>query len=242
MTMPIIIYHFHSIGFSGVAANIFAIPVMTFVLMPLLFLQVILWIFDIAILESVLFYSVDIINNTALFFAGYAHYKMPILPPVYLFLSLLSVTCITIGNKILSYFGIVLWLCIMVAILFAKPPTFIIKKQGEHIGFVDKQNLIILSTKRSSYFLKKLWQQVFAADKVIWIKKSNIKETKEELILFLNSKNYDIAQLRQKIIPHKNVQAVYLDNNNWSVFQKYLQNILYHSYAESSLYHEKNYG
>jgi len=155
--MPIVLFHFHRAGLYGAAANVFAIPLVTFISMPLIALGL---IFDLVGLGTPFWWLTEKSLNLLL---GIAHFTSAQPGAVKLMpqMSGLAITLFVAGGLWLA-----LWsgrarllgfvpAAIATGLLLATPiPDVLIGREGRHVGITvtddgDKQWSLLLARNRS---------------------------------------------------------------------------------------------
>ncbi|MHA6333480.1 ComEC/Rec2 family competence protein [Qipengyuania sp. CAU 1752] len=152
--MPIVLYHFHRAGFYGALANVVAIPLVTFVSMPLIALGLLL---DILGLGAPAWWlagqSLDLLLWIAHFTAGQPG-AVKLMPQM----GLGTLALFVIGGLWLA-----LWRgrarllgfapAIVATMLLSATPTpdVLISNDGRHVGIVERDHLVMLRESRSDY-------------------------------------------------------------------------------------------
>lgn len=161
-TTPFIAYHFYKVTLHAISANLIVIPLLSFLIMPLLLLWVCLapWPFMFEKLSQAIAPLVTAMHETAAFFSG--------LKGSIIFLtglSAVSFSLIVFGGLFLCllktklrYAGAALIAAgICHCILFPKErPDLFLANQGTVIGFVDKGHLYT-TQRRKKTFLSEIW-------------------------------------------------------------------------------------
>lgn len=157
--MPIVLFHFHRAGVYGAFANVFAIPLVTFISMPLIAFALLL---DLAGLGAPAWWLVKVSLNLLL---GIAHFTSAQPGAVKL---MPQMTGLTVGLFVLGGLWLALWsgrgrllgfapAGIATLLLMATPiPDVLVGREGRHVGIVlqdeDGDNqLLSLRNSRSSY-------------------------------------------------------------------------------------------
>lgn len=178
-TLPFSIYHFHRVAIYTLLGNLLAAPIIGFVVMPCILLSLFLLPFG---LQNLAFFGVSFgleqINRitayvSALPMAGFKVAAMPFL-----------------GFLLIIFGG--LWLCVWTAkwrrwgllpvivgfmsILMVKTPDFITNAEGNVFAVKDSEGQIIILPTRGNNFVKNMWLEALAQEKISSKKKKIIDE------------------------------------------------------------------
>ena len=160
------LYHFNRAGMFGVLANLIAIPLTSFVVMPLLLLTMLADAVGLAApVAWLLGKSLDVLIGVASVVAGWpgAVIRLPMMPDV-------------------AYAGIVaggLWLCIwqrrlrfagalplaagLIAALLARPPDLLVSGDGRHAAYLVPDGRLALLRDRAGDYIRDMWGDATAA-------------------------------------------------------------------------------
>lgn len=177
-TTPIVIYHFYISSNYSILANLIAVPVMSFFMMPLAIIATILMPIhmDYYILK-LLGYGVNLVIKTAdyvtnmpgsIWYFGY-------ITPFSLTLFMLGFFWVALWQKSWRYFG---WGIIIISSIFmflSKKPDLIFDNHINAVGIQNNDNELEVHAKRLSKFTKNYWANWFG-QKDIAIHKDEIKE------------------------------------------------------------------
>jgi competence protein ComEC len=196
---PLIIYYFNNYAVFGILANLIAIPLTTFIIMPLAFIYL---LFFNSILEPIIRYILDIaLNNMVLiseFVANmrFSNLSISLISSNSLIIMVLGFLLLSLSQqKIFKYSG--LSLIFLGAIIAYKTtlPDIIIDKNRQFIAFYLEDELFFSKKVRKSMRVRSLMQKMSA------------KEMK--IISNLNNKNikcsYELCKIK---IKEKNILAL----------------------------------
>lgn len=165
--IPIALYHFHRAGLYGVFANIIAIPLTTFVIMPLeagaLFL-------DIAGLGAPMWWLCGLSLNLLL---GLAHFVaesrgavalLAAMPPWALGLMVASGLWLFLWTSRARFLGLVPIALGAVAAAVSPTPDLLVTGDGRHLALVDAEGTPLLLRERSGDFIRQIVAQASGFD------------------------------------------------------------------------------
>ena len=153
--MPIVLFHFHRSGFYGAFANVIAIPLVTFVTMPLIALSL---LFDLVGLGAPLWWltqqSLELLVAIAYFTAEQPG-AVKLMPQMgggtfFLFLAGLLWLGLWKGSaRLAGFVPIAIATCILV---LTPAPDILISRDGRHVGIAGEDDrLLVLREGRSTY-------------------------------------------------------------------------------------------
>jgi ComEC/Rec2-related protein len=150
-TLPILMHNFRIFSFSAYFANLLAIPLISFIIMPLAFISMFLMLFKLEFITLfILKYFLIIFVELSYFFNDfkYAFVKIPAIYDLNYFLAILAIIIILVSynNYIKS-----LMLIILLIIL-----TLIFIPEKSHIVFDKKQKFFAIYDQKNLYFSKDL--------------------------------------------------------------------------------------
>jgi len=168
ITAPVVAHHFHMISNYGALANLIAVPITTFILMPGAFLFLFLLLFGIEKYLLILIgYFIDIILRTS---EIVAHMKYSLTYTgfinqtnlgLYIFGFLLMLIC---KSKI-KYLGLIIVLYASLVMITDKKPDLIIDIQKDAVGFNNPNGeLEIYADQHFSNFAKRYWTSWFGKE------------------------------------------------------------------------------
>jgi competence protein ComEC len=170
-TGPIVIYHFHIYSNYSALANLIAIPITTFILMPCAFVFLFLALFnaDIYVLKF-MSYFIDIIVKSADFVANLKYNTMYVgnISGMSLSVYIFGFFWLIIWKSKLKYAGIIIICCSILMMFNKTKPDLILDIKKVAIGLKNKQGqLEIYSDKKFSAFSKEYWSLWFGQKDVI---------------------------------------------------------------------------
>ncbi len=153
--MPIVLFHFHRAGLYGAVANVFAIPLVTFLAMPLLAIGLLL---DLVGLGGPVFWlagkSLDLLLAIAHFTAAQPG-SVKLMPQTSLGSVLLFVAgglWLALWQGRLRLFGLVPLVFAAGLLALTEPPDVLISRDGRHVGVrLENGELLTLQTSLSDY-------------------------------------------------------------------------------------------
>ena len=201
VTLPILMNSFQTFSFVGFFANLVAIPLVGFLIMPLGFLALFLMLFAIENIPLFLMkYSIDFFIKAVEFFADFkfAIISTPYLPKLGLILCLITSVIFFIANN--KYLKIIILLIFILSF-----GTIFLNKKNQII-FEKSQKFYAVFYEKNLYFSKKLkpTKQVKS-----WLKHFEVKNFKV-IKKCSNNKNFN-QQICQKC--YKNFCELYFENN-----------------------------
>ncbi len=152
--MPIVLFHFHRAGVYGALANVMAIPLVTFVSMPLIAVAL---CFDLVGLGDPLWWlvgqSLDLLLNIAHFTAEQpgAVKLMPQMGMGTLALFVLGGLWLALWQGRKRLLGFVPTVMATLSLLLTPAPDVLVSGDGRHVGIVEGDGLIMLRESRSDY-------------------------------------------------------------------------------------------
>jgi ComEC/Rec2-related protein len=166
---PLIIYYFNNYSLFGVLANLVAIPITTFVVMPLAFIYLSLSIFN---FETITIYPLNIaltkIIQVASFTANlkFSNITIPLISSLSLILMMLGFLWLCLWQERWRYFGIIIILCGFILAIKTPRPDFIIDGNRQFFAINDKEKGLFFSKKvrrsmRVKNLIKKLGEDEF---------------------------------------------------------------------------------
>lgn len=209
ISLPFILHGLGNVALYGFLANILAIPLSSFVIMPLGFLSLILMPIGlekyvlilmgkaIFALEKVIIW----INNIP-----FADFVMPQLSNLGFVISVVGVCFVLFHKNILRYVGILLFILGISQLSFAKKPDLILEKEQKFFAIFDKKNGLVFSKKIRPSKQRQLWLKHFNEDEFKignFCNKNLCKVThknKKILVIFKRSKINEICASKFDLI------------------------------------------
>lgn len=154
---PIALYHFHKAGLYGALANVVAIPLTTFVIMPM---EVLALLFDIIGLGAPFWW---LAGQGIAAIVAIAHYTsglpgaVTILPamPVWAFgVFILGALIFGLLRTQVRYVGILLCAAGMIALITAPRPDILITGDGKHLALVSANGEVALLREKAGDFIR----------------------------------------------------------------------------------------
>ena len=186
-TAPFLMHHFRSLSLLGSLSNLAAIPLTSFVIMPLGFLAIFLMPFGaekfILVLMS---YGITALKNIAQTAGSIPESSLasPWLPDIGLAISTVGLLMICLGKKELRIFGAIIFTASFLTIFLNKNPDLILEKEQKFFAVFDGKNLLFSEKLRES------------KQRQTWMNQFNQKEFKQ---LFCE-KNFCEFEIKNKKI------------------------------------------
>jgi competence protein ComEC len=163
-TTPIVIYHFYISSNYSIMANLIAVPIMSFFMMPLAILAALIMPFglDYYILK-ILGYFIQIVIDMAgwvchlpgsIWYFGY-------ITPLSLILYMLGFFWLTLWQRSWRHFGWILVFIAIILMLLSPKPDVIFDPIGKAIGAQNKEGELEIYAQRMSKFAKNYWSNWF---------------------------------------------------------------------------------
>lgn len=191
-TIPFTLYHFHTLSLVGIVANLAAIPLTAFFIMPLVLLLLILFPYGYGFLPlSGLTKTVGLLHDMALFFGELplGRLWLPHLSSTGLFLIVIGALWFFIWRTKWRYGG---WLFIVgggAFFFFQEMPTVLVSKGAKNIAFVEQEKLCISSSRKDALQYK-AWADYLGIkhDRILyWCHCEKASCSKEGVLLKLDS-------------------------------------------------------
>ncbi|PHR16909.1 MAG: competence protein ComEC [Sphingopyxis sp.] len=166
--MPIALYHFHKAGLYGALANIIAIPLTTFVIMPLEALALVL---DSVGLGAPVWWLCEQALNSLI---GLAHFvsarpgavtMLPTMPVVAFGLALLGGLWLCLWRERWRYWGLVPMLVGALIILGTRAPDIYITGDGRHLAIRDDRGDLAMLRTRSGDYIRDMIRENAGVDR-----------------------------------------------------------------------------
>jgi len=155
--MPIALYHFHKAGLYGALANIVAIPLTTFLIMPLEALALLL---DSIGLGAPAWWLCDKALTALIQLAHYVSSRpgavtmLPTMPVIAFGLLLLGGLWLCLWRETWRYWGLIPALIGALIIATTRPPDLYITGDGHHLGIRNDRGELAMLRSRSSDFIR----------------------------------------------------------------------------------------
>jgi competence protein ComEC len=157
---PIAFFHFQQMGLYGVLANLVAIPLTSFIILPLLALALLLAPFGIAepcywLLDLAIGALIDVSHVTASLPGAVARY--PAMPVTAFAFIMAGGLWLCLWQTRRRLFGLPLIAIGLAGALFARAPDVIVDGKGRHLALVDNGTMRLLRPRAGSY-VRDMWQ------------------------------------------------------------------------------------
>lgn len=156
---PIALYHFHKTGIYGALANVVAIPLTTFFIMPM---EALALLFDIAGLGGVFWWlagqGIALILTSAYFVSSLpgSVSMMPTMPDWAFVAIIAGVLIFGIFKTKARYFGLIPFLVGISAMLTSPRPDLLVTGDGKHLAIVSSDGDISLLRSKSGEFVRNM--------------------------------------------------------------------------------------
>lgn len=197
-TIPFLMHHFRNLSLLGFVANVLAIPLVSFLIMPLGFLALFLMPIDPLIplvKPALLLMNPGIIGleKIANFVSGisYSHFTSPWLPSSGLALAIFGLLLICLTKTRLSFVGIVIFFAAFLTIFSVKKPDIIFERDQKFFAVYSENGLEFSKSLRPSK-QRNSWMRQFDENefKTLPCKKNRCEiEVKNKKILVLLQRN-----------------------------------------------------
>ena len=188
-TLPFLMHSFQNLAALGFIANITAIPLTSFLIMPLGFLA--LFLMPINLENYVLlgmnegiFLLEKIINYVAAF--DYSNLLSPRLPSAGLAISTIGLMIFLLQKSVIRFLGIIIFCCGFLTIFFIKKPTLIFEQNQKFFAIYDDGNLFF-SEKLKPTKQRQHWMNHFG-------------ETEFKMLNFCKEKSCEFEIKNKKIL------------------------------------------
>lgn len=175
-TAPYVIYHFNQFSTYSVLANLLAVPLTSFIIMPCVILGFILYPLNLLKLALIpMSWAISKMIVIADYISGlpYASINIP-------HMSTLTLALISIGGLIYCLFkdhyrlfGVIPMIIGVVLMIAAPRPILIIDGKTKIFAYFDEDNQMILSSKKLGKFTKNLWLKYMGTDNVSYYTDNN---------------------------------------------------------------------
>ncbi|MBM3564908.1 MAG: ComEC family competence protein [Alphaproteobacteria bacterium] len=162
-TAPFVVYHFNRFSAYGLAANMIAIPLTSFWVMPWAVLAFALMPFGLEALALVpMGWGVDAVNGIALRVAAWpgAATMMPSLPMAGLVLAAAGGLWLAIWRRPWRYAGAALAVVGMTGALFTRPPDILVDGEGRLLAVRTAEGGLAVSSPRAARFARESWLRI----------------------------------------------------------------------------------
>lgn len=164
ITLPFLMHSFRNMALLGFIANVAAIPLTSFIIMPLGFLALFLMPLN---LENYALlgmnYGILLLKKIIDFVAvlDLSNLTSPHLPSLGLVISSIGILCFLLFQSHLRYGGILIFLGGFLTIFFAEKPSLIIDQNQKFFALYDKENGLVFSEKLKPSKQRQKWIERF---------------------------------------------------------------------------------
>lgn len=223
-TAPFAIYHFNRNSPYGILANVLAIPMTTFEVMPFGVLAMLLMPLNLEWLVAwPLRMGIDFILWVANYVSGlpYANSAVPAINDWQLLLMVLGFLWLALWKTNLRLIGIVLVIIAILGAIFNKTPDVIINSDATLFAVKDENDELLFSSNKGGRFVKDIWTARAGQEEIIDIKDSDSKVILCDTAGCVYKKNgYTVTFIKHPV-------ALEMDCNNTDIFIN-LTGINYH--------------
>lgn len=163
-TIPLLMHSFRNVSVLGFLANISAIPLASFFIMPLGFLALFLMPFGLEKYILLLMkYGLNLIEKISFFVANfdYSHFISPQLPNIGLIIAIVGLLIICLSRSELRILGILLFASSFLTLSFAKKPDISFNRNQRFFTIYDKQDGLIFSKNLKPSRMRQKWMDEF---------------------------------------------------------------------------------
>jgi competence protein ComEC len=223
-TAPFAIYHFNSNSPYGLLANILAIPMASFVIMPCGILAMVLMPLHLEWLVALpLRKGIDFLMWVANYIAAlpYANSAIPGINDWQLLIIVLGLLWLALWKTNIRLMGIGMVMIAMFAAFFNKTPDIIVSSDANLFAVKDENGSLLFSSSKGGSFIKKMWSSRLGQEENLEIEGSGSKIILCDTAACIYKKNgYTITFIKHPI-------ALERDCNNTDIFVN-LADINYH--------------
>lgn len=171
------LYHFNQINLYGIFSNLIMLPLISFIIMPLIIISFIAYILGYAdFFLWLLIWPLNVMPMVAAHVHSFPHANIiaPHIPGIAVILFLVGIFILTLNNTRKKYIGLVFFVMAIMSIINYKLPNFIILADGHIIHHDNKTNQLSLYGKKmrgfkkdsiTRYFGKREFSSVFPKNK-----------------------------------------------------------------------------
>lgn len=168
-TTPFLMHSFQSLSLLGFVANILAIPLASFLIMPLGFLSLFLMIFNAqSYCLYAMKYSIILIQKIADFISNldHSHFTTPSLPDYGLITAIIGLSLICFSKKEIRIFGTFIFAASFSFLFFAQKPNILFDGNQKFFAIYDKKNGLVFSkelkpSKQRIHWMEKMGEKNF---------------------------------------------------------------------------------
>lgn len=200
-TLPFLMHSFQNVALLGFVANVLAIPLTSFVVMPLGFLS--LFLMPLGLEKYILFLMGDgifLIEKIVLLVTSFnhAHFVSPQLSAVGLILAIIGLLLICLAKRELKFVGIAIFSFAFLTIFFTQKPDILFDGQQKFFAIYGKQNGLVFSRNLRPSKQRALWMKRMGEEEFKYLKTDEDDE-KKSVALRAGEKKFLVLLKRNKI-------------------------------------------
>ncbi len=161
-TLPFCLYHFETLAPYAIFGNILAAPIITFLVMPFIFLSFLLFPFHLSFYSlKVAGFGIAILNKITDFVSNIEFAGLHVPAP-----TLWSILIVLFGGLWLAlwlgrwrYFGLIALIVGFGCFYFSPSPKILYNATAQSVGFKTDSETLIIFTSDKNNFLNQIWQQ-----------------------------------------------------------------------------------
>jgi ComEC/Rec2-related protein len=198
-TFPFLMHSFQNVALLGFVANVLAIPLTSFIVMPLGFLS--LFLMPLGLEKYILFLmgeGIFWIEKIATFVTNfnYSNLISPQLSGAGLILAIIGLLLICLTKSELRFVGIAIFSFSFLTIFFTQKPDILFDGQQKFFAIYDKENGLVFSRNLRPSKQRVLWMKRMGEEKFKYLKTT---ENQKSVALSLEGKEFLILLKRNKI-------------------------------------------
>lgn len=168
-TTPFIVYTFHKFTLTAVLTNLIAIPLVSFVIMPLLVLFLLSTLFSLEGLVSVaLGFSIDLMINLAASISTWSAslIQVPAMPLSALLMATSGMLWLSLWTSKVRRWGSIPLGLSLALFCWAKPPDLYINEEGTLVAWHGSDGKGYVNTLQAGRFARKCWSEAVACQSI----------------------------------------------------------------------------
>jgi ComEC/Rec2-related protein len=241
-TAPIVMYHFYIFSNYAIFANLVAVPLMSFIMMPFGILGTLLIPFGLSKYPFIVMsYGIDIVQSVAAYLVElpYSLWNIGMVDAYGITLLMFGFFWIAFWSSSIRWYG--LWICLLGTIwsINVKQPTFIVNFD-KNIFAANRDGVLTIYGNKVSRFIKDYWTYWFGQSEALY-KNVRSLEGLESIVHDTVGKSYGVSiDFPTKQVCVNDVCNTYMDQNvivgycSSSVLDETLVHILNHSSCKIS--------
>ncbi len=201
-TLPFLMHSFQSVALLGLTANIIAIPLTSFFIMPLGFGALFLMPFSLE--KPILFLmgkGIFLLEKITIFIASinYSHLTSPQLPSVAVVIAAIGLLMICFHKNEIRYAGIIIFLLSFLTIFTDKKPAFLFEKNQKFFAIYSEKDGLIFSRNLKPSKQRQSWMK--AMDEHNFQSLENFSDQwKKQQGIFCDKKKYFIEKEKKILV------------------------------------------